>query len=726
MDGEITIGTKLSTDKFDRQIVDLEKKMRKEEDKKIEKEVEISNLEKDISSYEQAKNKAKEYTEQLKELETIKSQIESKGNFQFVTPEGTVGFTNEYKDVQREIEKANNNLLQQNEIISSQGSKIDNTRTKLERLKKQHQEINDKVNQYQSKINQINLQKQQSQVQQVSNGFRKVGSSIQDAVRRAGNLVLGIFAIRSAYMTLRQASSYLASYDKQYAANIEYIKYALTQAIAPVLQYIVRLAATLLGYINAIVQGWFGINLFSRGSVKNFNKMKAGAGGVAKAAKEIKKQLAGFDEMNILSDQSSTGGGGGGGAGGAMPSFDLSALQGEPPEWLKWIIDHKDEILAVLAGIAAGLLALRFGLSPLVALGAALLVGGLVYAFESLLKYLKDPTWENFGKIIQGIGIAIIGLGIIIGVATGSWVVAIIGVMVLILGTIMRYWDQIKETFQKAIDYIRENWGAAGEYLADTLQFFLDAVDLVFTTVRKIFDGFITFFKGVFSGDWKMAWEGIKQVFIAIWDFIKGAFRIFGEFVYNTTVKPVLKFFGMLWDGMKTGAQKAWDWIKNIFSGIGAWFSGMINTIIGKFRDMGHKVGEVVAGAFKGVVNGILGAIERILNTPIRAINGLISIINAVPGVNLNKLNTFNLPRLKVGGIVNMPNKGTMLGGAITGEAGREGVVPLTDQQAMAELGREIGKNVLVNLTNITQMNGRIISRELKQVQSDRNFAFNS
>ena len=33
MDGEITIGTKLDTDKFDRQITQLEKKMQKEEDK---------------------------------------------------------------------------------------------------------------------------------------------------------------------------------------------------------------------------------------------------------------------------------------------------------------------------------------------------------------------------------------------------------------------------------------------------------------------------------------------------------------------------------------------------------------------------------------------------------------------------------------------------------------------------------------------------------------------
>lgn len=44
----------------------------------------------------------------------------------------------------------------------------------------------------------------------------------------------------------------------------------------------------------------------------------------------------------------------------------------------------------------------------------------------------------------------------------------------------------------------------------------------------------------------------------------------------------------------------------------------------------------------------------------------------------------------------------------------------------MSELGYEIGRNVTVNLTNITEMNGRIIGRELKRVQSQQDFAFNS
>ena len=95
-------------------------------------------------------------------------------------------------------------------------------------------------------------------------------------------------------------------------------------------------------------------------------------------------------------------------------------------------------------------------------------------------------------------------------------------------------------------------------------------------------------------------------------------------------------------------------------------------------------------------------------------------------GVNISTLPTFNLPRLKVGGIVNMPNKGTLVGGAIIGESGREGVLPLTDTQAMAELGREIGKWININATVPVYVGNRQIAREIKKINAEDNFAYNT
>lgn len=670
MDGEITIGTSLSTDKFDRQVAQLERKMQKEEEKKIVLQAKIEVQEQE---FETARQKTDELADAYQRLEQLQKVIAS-GK---ATPEQ---FT-----MAQELQGTYGSLEQLELSFLKALNKQDAINQKAYEMRTKYQEINDKVAEYKQKIESVQIQKQVADVDKLKASFNNVGKSIQGSIKNVARLALGIFGARSAMMALRRASSDLAGYDKQYAANIEYIRYALTQAIAPVLRWIVQMAATLLGYLNAILQGWFGINLFSKGSAENFNKMKAGASGVSKAVKEIKKQLAGFDEINMLTDQSDTGTKAGAGGVGATPDFDLSAMQGDVPPWLQWIIDHKNEILSTLAGIAAGLLALKFGLGGIKALGIGILVKGIIDLITSLRDYLKDPSWENFGKVVKAIGEIILGVGIIIG----NVPVIVAGAIVLITGLIIKYWEQIKAFFQKGIDWLKgkSDWvhqmfgdviGNIYDLFTRTLQNLLGVFDSFFKMLKGVFDGIIKFIKGVFTGNWKQAWEGIKDIFSSIWNGIKGIF------------KGVIKIIG---DMTVTVAK---------------------------------TTGKIISSAFKAVVNGVMWAIESTLNAPIRAINGLISVINAVPGINLGHLSEFNLPRLAVGGIVNMPNRGTMVGGAIAGESGREGVLPLTDQQTMAQLGAEIGRHVLINLTNITQMNGRVIGRELKQVQSEQEFAFNS
>jgi hypothetical protein len=81
--------------------------------------------------------------------------------------------------------------------------------------------------------------------------------------------------------------------------------------------------------------------------------------------------------------------------------------------------------------------------------------------------------------------------------------------------------------------------------------------------------------------------------------------------------------------------------------------------------------------------------------------------------------------KLATGGIVNMPGKGVPIGGALTGEVSKEGVIPLTDSQAMQELGQTIGKYITVNNHITTTLNGRVIGREMQKSYAEGDFAFN-
>ena len=56
---------------------------------------------------------------------------------------------------------------------------------------------------------------------------------------------------------------------------------------------------------------------------------------------------------------------------------------------------------------------------------------------------------------------------------------------------------------------------------------------------------------------------------------------------------------------------------------------------------------------------------------------------------------------------------------------GAEGVIPLTDSQAMETLGEAIGRYITINATVENRMNGRLISRELQQIRTNQAFAYN-
>ena len=136
-----------------------------------------------------------------------------------------------------------------------------------------------------------------------------------------------------------------------------------------------------------------------------------------------------------------------------------------------------------------------------------------------------------------------------------------------------------------------------------------------------------------------------------------------------------------------------------LFSAFGQLFSNLWNRLKSTFQSFAGNFGQALGQMFKNAINGVLSFIENFINQPINAINGLIGVINNVPGVNLGYLNRIYLGRMETGGIVPSTAGGRLI---LAGEGGEdEWVVPESKMASMIEqLGGARG-NVTINVEGI-------------------------
>ena len=576
MDSWITIGTKLDSKQLERDLINEKKR--------------LERFEKDAEKLATAKTKAElDLEDYYKQKELIE---ESTSN--------TLKKAQTEEQVNEILGMEQQSLQSLDEAYSKELNSLNNINNKIEENAHQQQLVNDNIRKMSGELTKV------KGFQNINESIKDIGSSMQKAIKKVSRWALAIFSIRSAYMAVRNAINYIASDDEQLQADLDYIKAGLAYAIEPIVRGIVSLVKQLMFYIGYIIKQWTGKNIFA-----NANKHLDSAN---KNAKKLQKTLAGFDEMNVLSDTS-------GGTSGATPSIDFKDIDNmEAPKWLdtivtvgQWVLDNWQDVVGLLL---------------------------LTKLFFDLI--------------------------------TGNWAGVIIDIILFLITQLPRLWDAIKVVWDSLVEF----------------------------------------------GKW--LWDGITYIFTHIEEILGNIGNAIG-----VAIQFVVNLFAGAIQGIIDGFVYVGNVIKNVFNGVVNFFKSIVSTIINLFKDIGTKVGNVIGSAFKAVINGVLKAIESILNTPIKTINSLIKEINKVPGINLGKLTTFKLPRLAKGGIVNMPSSGVPVGSAIAGERGQEGVIPLTDSQQMALLGEAIGKYITVDITNITQLDGRQIARKVDKINQNNNFVLN-
>lgn len=142
-------------------------------------------------------------------------------------------------------------------------------------------------------------------------------------------------------------------------------------------------------------------------------------------------------------------------------------------------------------------------------------LGNVLNGFFSLLKGI----WDGVYQVLNGV------IDFIQGIFTGNWEQAWNGVQEIVSGV----WSYITGLITGACDLIegillgldswlqgvfKTDWTEIfGPGLGDIINAFMRNVENTWNAIKQIFQGVIDFVKGVFTGNWKQAWQGVVNIF---------------------------------------------------------------------------------------------------------------------------------------------------------------------------------------------------------------------
>lgn len=527
------------------------------------------------------------------------------------------------------------------------------------------------------------------------------------------------------HSTLAQASYYLTPL----LTNLSNLASTLLQVLGPVLQVVAAIIITFVQWIVAAAQaigkffGAFkgegskatnevsksisGVETSIGGATNGLNNMNKGLKNATNQAKELKRQTMGFDELNVMSSQSSASDDDTGADPIEIPDIEIPEIDMSDIN-LNDFEDQLEDVKKRMEGVLvlAGLVGAAFAAWGIVHLiqnfdtlkgkiagisGTIMIIAGALLLVQGYSDaWANGVDWGNFALILSGIGLIVGGIALAFGPLAASigLIVGSIAMLVLGIKDIVENGYSMEAVIMIAVGaiglLIGVVWALNAALLANPItwvvvaimalvaafvilwnecegfrQFFIDmweAIKTAFSAVVEWLGDACEAIAQFFVDAWqaiKDAWSGVKQWFSDIWQGIKNVFSTVG------------KWFGDIFSG-------AWNGIKKAFSAVGSFFSGIWSSIKSIFSKVGSTIGDAVSGAFKSAINWVLEKAIGIINGFISAINLAIGVINLIPGVEITKLSKLEVPQLATGGIVT----GDTL--ARIGEQGyKEAVLPL-------------------------------------------------
>lgn len=165
--------------------------------------------------------------------------------------------------------------------------------------------------------------------------------------------------------------------------------------------------------------------------------------------------------------------------------------------------------------------------------------------------------------------------------------------------------------FEDITEVMKAVWDGFCEVLAPIFEGVFQQISNILNEALDILTGLFDIFAGIFTGDWDMVWQGVQEVFGAVWDFVVATFENWIS-TFISLADTVLGWFGTDWETVWTNVK---TFFSDTWNAISSFFSGILTGIKTFFTDTWNAIVSFFSGILSGIYSSVTGTMTEIHDT---------------------------------------------------------------------------------------------------------------
>lgn len=165
--------------------------------------------------------------------------------------------------------------------------------------------------------------------------------------------------------------------------------------------------------------------------------------------------------------------------------------------------------------------------------------------------------------------------------------------------------------FEDITEVMKAVWDGFCEVLAPIFEGVFQQISNILNEALDILTGLFDIFAGIFTGDWDMVWQGVQEVFGAVWDFVVATFENWIS-TFTSLADTVLGWFGTDWETVWTNVK---TFFSDTWNAISSFFSGILTGIKTFFTDTWNAIVSFFSGILSGIYSNVTGTMTEIYDT---------------------------------------------------------------------------------------------------------------